>query len=37
MCPVSAIYAEGDLAEKWNTFLQTNAEHFGKSVSEKEV
>lgn len=36
MCPVSAIYAEGDLPEKWGTYLQINAEHYGKSVPEKE-
>lgn len=27
-CPVSAIYAEHDLPEKWRHFTQLNAAHF---------
>ena len=28
VCPVSAIYAEEDLPEKWRHFTQMNAAHF---------
>jgi len=30
VCPVSAIYAGDDLPEKWATFAETNAAHFGR-------
>ena len=30
VCPVSAIYAGDDLPEKWATFLEKNATHFGR-------
>ncbi|HLK51867.1 MAG TPA: ferredoxin [Candidatus Angelobacter sp.] len=29
-CPVSAIYAEADLPEKWQHFTQLNAAHFNR-------
>lgn len=29
-CPVAAIYAEGDLPEKWEKYLKINAEHYVK-------
>ena len=29
-CPVSAIYAEGDLPDKWGQYVQINAEHYAK-------
>jgi ferredoxin len=28
VCPVSAIFAEEDLPEKWNEYIEKNAEHF---------
>lgn len=34
VCPVAAIYAEGDLPEKWDKYLQINAEHYVKKVAE---
>jgi hypothetical protein len=30
VCPVSAIYAGDDLPEKWASYLETNAAHFGR-------
>jgi NAD-dependent dihydropyrimidine dehydrogenase PreA subunit len=30
VCPVSAIYAGDDLPEKWATYLEKNATHFGR-------
>jgi len=29
-CPVSAIFAQDDLPEKWAHFTEKNAEHFGR-------
>jgi Fe-S-cluster-containing hydrogenase component 2 len=29
-CPVQAIYAEGDLPDKWDAYVQINAEHYDK-------
>ncbi|HWB33478.1 MAG TPA: 4Fe-4S binding protein [Acidobacteriaceae bacterium] len=37
VCPVSAIYAEGDLPQKWNSYMKTNAEHYQKPAQEKEA
>ena len=28
VCPVSAIFAEEDLPEKWNEYIEKNAQHF---------
>jgi NAD-dependent dihydropyrimidine dehydrogenase PreA subunit len=28
-CPVSAIFAQDDLPEKWASFTEKNAKHFG--------
>jgi ferredoxin len=28
VCPVSAIFAEEDLPEKWSEYIEKNAEHF---------
>jgi ferredoxin len=28
VCPVSAIFAEEDLPEKWNEYIEKNADHF---------
>lgn len=33
VCPVSAIFAEGDLPQKWEKFAQINAEHYAKPAS----
>jgi ferredoxin len=30
VCPVSAIFAQDDLPEKWSNFTQQNAEFFGR-------
>lgn len=30
VCPVSAIFAEGDLPEKWDHFMKINADHYVK-------
>jgi NAD-dependent dihydropyrimidine dehydrogenase PreA subunit len=30
VCPVSAIFAADDLPEKWQSFAQKNAEHYGR-------
>ena len=30
VCPVSAIFAEGDLPQKWQYFAQINADHYKK-------
>ncbi len=30
VCPVSAIYAGDDLPEKWASFQESNAAHFGR-------
>jgi len=30
VCPVSAIYAADDLPEKWASFLEKNATHYGR-------
>ncbi|MEO6806942.1 MAG: 4Fe-4S dicluster domain-containing protein [Edaphobacter sp.] len=30
VCPVEAIFAEGDLPEKWDRFVQINADHYRK-------
>jgi hypothetical protein len=30
VCPVSAIYAGDDLPEKWVSFQEKNAAHFGR-------
>jgi NAD-dependent dihydropyrimidine dehydrogenase PreA subunit len=30
VCPVQAIYAEGDLPDKWGRFVQANADHYSK-------
>ena len=35
VCPVSAIYAEGDLPDKWTHFQQINAEHYRKATNEE--
>jgi ferredoxin len=37
VCPVSAIYAEGDLPDKWNDYQRLNAEHYQKPAEEKEM
>lgn len=37
VCPVSAIYAEGDLPDKWNSYQTVNAEHYQKRAQGKEV
>jgi NAD-dependent dihydropyrimidine dehydrogenase PreA subunit len=29
-CPVAAIYAEGDIPEKWEKYVQINAEQYVK-------
>jgi NAD-dependent dihydropyrimidine dehydrogenase PreA subunit len=29
-CPVSAIFAQDDLPEKWAQFTEKNAKHFGR-------
>ena len=29
-CPVSAIFAQDDLPEKWASFTEKNAAHFGR-------
>jgi ferredoxin len=29
VCPVAAIFAEGDLPEKWNSFIEENREKCG--------
>jgi hypothetical protein len=31
VCPVAAIFAEGDLPEKWNSFIAENREKCGDS------
>jgi NAD-dependent dihydropyrimidine dehydrogenase PreA subunit len=31
-CPVEAIYAEGDLPEMWEQFIQINADHYPKGI-----
>jgi len=35
VCPVSAIYAEGDLPERWTGYQQINAAHYDKAVASK--
>jgi NAD-dependent dihydropyrimidine dehydrogenase PreA subunit len=30
VCPVAAIYAEGDLPDNWNQFVEINANHYLK-------
>ena len=30
VCPVSAIFAQDDLPEKWASFTEKNAKHFGR-------
>lgn len=35
VCPVSAIYAEGDLPKRWNEYQQKNAEHYRGSAQEE--
>ena len=30
VCPVSAIFAQDDLPEKWAHFTEKNAKHFGR-------
>lgn len=32
VCPVSAIFAEGDLPEKWDHFMKINADHYSKQA-----
>lgn len=29
VCPVSAIFSDGDLPDKWTRFEKLNADHFG--------
>jgi len=29
-CPVSAIFAQDDLPEKWASYTEKNAAHFGR-------
>jgi NAD-dependent dihydropyrimidine dehydrogenase PreA subunit len=30
ICPVSAIFPEGNVPEKWKSYIQINSEHFDK-------
>jgi len=30
VCPVSAIFAEDDLPEKWKSYTERNAKYFGR-------
>lgn len=32
VCPVSAIFAEGDLPEKWDHYLKINEDHYARRV-----
>lgn len=34
VCPVEAIYAEGDLPEGWDYFLRINADYYRSRVEE---
>lgn len=35
VCPVSAIFAEADLPEKWSHYAKINAEHYLKASQEE--
>jgi ferredoxin len=32
VCPVSAIFTEDDLPEKWSDYVQINADHFARAA-----
>lgn len=36
VCPVQAIYAEGDIPQKWDSYIQINADHYVKPVTQDE-
>lgn len=37
VCPVSAIYAEGDVPAKWDSYIAINANHYVEPTQKREI